>query len=214
MKDYSNYHNTDLNAKLSHDGLLLLEKSLSGFEGYDVTINNTVQSRILIYQKYDADSQTKKVVGRIEDIDIGNLIKQGDLNWLVVTFPKDNKIYRKAEIQLCNSTFPLISNKTRNLLGVDNEGRPAYFFEETVIQEPCIADTSFPQVNDNAKIVLPEGKLFVTIKYQTGENLKVNETFKMYGNTYKITNFDYTKVINGKGILVIHAEQVQEKAVT
>jgi hypothetical protein len=56
---------------------------------------------------------------------------------------------------------------------------------------------------------LPQGQLRVTMSYR--DDVKVNDTFSMYNNTYKIRGIDYTKVINGKGIMVLAVEQVQSE---
>lgn len=211
MKDYSNYHGTNTNEKISHDGLLILEKSLNGFEGYDVVINSTVNSKVLIYQKWDADSETKKVIGRIEDIDRGNLLRINNMDWLVTTLPEDNKIYRKAEMKLCNSTFPIQSNKTRDLLGynpITNE--PIYSeYKEVLVEIPCIVESKYSSTNnDGDTLTIPENELIITMKhYEDAEHVRENFEFEMYNQPYKITNIDSTKVVAGKGIVKIIARR-------
>lgn len=211
MKDFSNYHNVNPNEKLTHDGLSILEESLSGFAGYDVTINETVQSRILLYEKWDSNSETKKVIGRIEDIEQGNLFKIGDLNWLVVTFPEDNKIYRKAELRLCNSTFLLEIDKTKELKGKDSLGRPVY--EEVLVtkNEPCIVETNYYMNNRNEQITLPSDSVMITLKYQKALNLDINKEFDLYNSRFRITFVDYSKVILDKGVMTITGERVMNK---
>lgn len=219
MKDYSNYHGISTNEKLSHDGLLLLQKSLDGFEGTDVFINGTTQSKVLMYQKWDANTETKKVIGHIADIELGNLFKIDELNWLVTTFPEDNKIYRKAEIRLCNSTFPIESNKTSVLkrdengdIVRDRYGRPVMIESGgEIIQEPCIVETGYYFNNRNEQITLPEDRVLVTLKYQEAPNVNENVRFEMYKSRFKITHIDYTKVINGKGVMTITGERVTDK---
>lgn len=215
MKDYSNYHGTNSSEKITHDGLLLLEKSLNGFEGQDVLINSTVNSKVLIYQRWDANSEVKKVIGRIEDIDRGNLFRIGELDWLVTTIPEDNKIYRKAEMRLCNSTFPIQSDKTQVLL-TDENGNPILndFGEEqyewTYITEevPCIVESKVVSDYTNEAINLPEGRLDVTIPHRDGENVAIGKEFSMYGAVYQIGEIDYTKSMNGAGILVLKGKKV------
>jgi hypothetical protein len=186
-----------------------LERSLNGFEGYDVLINNSTNSKVLIYQKYDYESTVKKVIGRIEDIDQGNIMTIDNLNWLIITLPEDNKIYRKAEMKLCNSTYPIKSNKTKVLKGYNQLGKPIY---EDVYEvnrlEPCIVETSYYKTDSNAQLVIQNNQLSITIKYQISDTIAINEEFTMYNNQYKITDIDYTKVINEKGIIKIIAERV------
>jgi hypothetical protein len=211
MKDYSNYHGISTNEKLSHDGLLLLQKSLDGFEGNDVTINSEFQSKVLIHQKWDANTETKKVIGHIADIELGNLLKIDNYNWLITTFPEDNKIYRKAEIRLCNATFPIESNKTSVLKGYDKYNRPVYADEITIIDEPCIVETKYYFNNRNEQITLPEDRILITMKYQSASNIDISKEFEMYKSRFKITHFDFSKVINGKGVMVFTGERVMDK---
>ncbi|MFS1518502.1 hypothetical protein V1503_18875 [Bacillus sp. SCS-151] len=208
MRDYSNYHNTDMNEKIAHDGNLILEHSLNGFEGYDATINNHDTAKVLIYEKYDSDSETKKVIGYTQHIERGNLLTIDGLHWLITSFPEDNKIYRKAEIRLCNATFPHEYNKTRVLLGYDRDGKPIY--DDVVEYEhiPCIAETKYTSTFNNDQLPLPDGHIKLILQYRVSESITVNREFEMYKNTYKITDIDYTKVINDKGIMVILAERM------
>lgn len=209
MKYYGNYHNININEKLSHDGLLLLENSLSGFEGYDVLINNSIESKVLVYQKYDADSNVKKVIGRIAEIEQGNLLLIDNINWLIISFPEDNKIYRKAEIQICNSTYPIKSNKTRVLVGHDTYGKPVYKDVYEIDRlEPCIVEMGSVTTDTDRQLVIPNNSIQITIKYQLSDTLKENYEFTMYNNKYKIIAIDYTKILNEKGIIKILAERV------
>jgi hypothetical protein len=208
MKDFSNYHNINLNEKISHDGLLLLENSLSGFESYEVVINNSMNSRVLVYQKYDADSTTKKVIGRIEDIEQGNVLSIDNVNWLITTFPEDNKIYRKAEMKLTNSTYPIKSNKTRVLIGHDSYGKPIYRESYEIDKPvPCIVEVGTTTTDTNAQLVIPKNTMYITLQHQPSDTIAENYEFTMYNNNYKIVDIDYTKVIGEKGIIKIIAER-------
>lgn len=209
MKDFSNYHGINTNQKLTHDGLLILQKSLDGFGGYDVVINNIVNSKVLVYQKWDGNSETKKVIGRIEDIERGNLLKLEGDDWLVTTHPEDNRIYRKAEIKLCNSTFPIESDKTPVLIGRDPKtGRPIYDYQSTITYEPCVVETKYFFNNRNEQITLPEDRVMISIKYHNDTNLEINKEFDLYKTRFRITFVDYSKVVNHKGIITITGERV------
>ncbi|KON87343.1 hypothetical protein AF332_11240 [Sporosarcina globispora] len=208
MKDYSNYHGLNTNDKITHDGLLILEQSLDGFAGYEVIINDSIHSKVLIYEKWDSNSETKKVIGRIQDIERGNLLKVRELNWLITTLPEDNKIYRKAEIQLCNSTFPISSNKTSVLIGYNEFDEPIYEDTVTEVTSPCIVSTSMQSANTDEPINLPEGQIEVTIPYTESENILEGKEFKMYNATYKIIGIDYTKAINQTGLVIIKGKRV------
>jgi hypothetical protein len=59
-------------------------------------------------------------------------------------------------------------------------------------------ESSIIAADENKQLPLPQGQLRVTMSYR--DDVKVNDTFSMYNNTYKIRGIDYTKVINGKGL--------------
>lgn len=219
MKDYSDYHQTNSNIKIEKNGLEILEHSLRGFEGYDVIINDTRQTKVLMYQKYDAENTCKKIIGKVEDIELGNLLFFNNLNWLVTTFPEDNKIYRKAEIKLCNATFPIKFNKTKILLRDDNGniikdqfGRPVYKEGyEIEKDDPCIVETkAINSLSDSNQIQLPNGQIQITLKYQPSDTIQLNYVFNMFNDSFKIIDIDYTKVINNIGIVTIRAKREQE----
>ncbi|TCJ01082.1 hypothetical protein [Cytobacillus praedii] len=216
MKSFSNYHGINTNEKLTHDGLLILQKSLDGYAGYDVIINNSINSKVLIYQKWDANSETKRIIGRIEDIERGNLIHLEGVDWLITTHPEDNKIYRKAEIRLCNSTFPIESDKTPVLMRdengnviYDDYGMPVFEdVQSETIHEPCIVETKYYFNNRNEQITLPEDRVLITMKYKESKSVDVNHRFDLYKSKFKITFVDYSKVVNGTGIMVVTGERV------
>jgi pyrimidine operon attenuation protein/uracil phosphoribosyltransferase len=72
---------------------------------------------------------------------------------------------------------------------------------EQLLNLPCIVESSIIAADENKQLPIPQGQLRVTLSYR--DDVKVNDTFSMYNNTYKIRGIDYTKVINGKGIMVI-----------
>jgi len=141
-------------------------------------------------------------------IDNGTVVIIDSLNYLVVDF-EVNEVYPTAQLKLCNSTFPIQSDKTKVLIGNDPiTGRPIYEeVEGAIVYEPCIVETKYPANNASEQLPLPNGDLSVTIKYRADESLKVNYEFAMYGNQYKVSDFDLTKVINDKGIMRIIAER-------
>lgn len=208
MKDYSNYHNLNTNDKITHDGLLILEQSLDGFSGTDVIINNVTQTRVLIYEKWDSNSETKKIIGRIEDIERGHLLKIGELNWLITTLPEDNKIYRKAEIKLCNSTFPIDFNKTSVLIGYNEFDEPIYDETITEVTTPCVVSSTIQSDKTTEAINLPDGQIEITIPYSESEYIVEGKEFNMYNTTYQIIGIDYTKSLNQSGLLIIKGKRV------
>lgn len=216
MNNFKNYHHINMIDKVRHDGLYLLERSLNSFDGYDAFINNSKEStRVLVHQKWDANSETKKIIGRAEDIDIGNLIKIDNTNWLIVTFPEDNRIYHKAEMRLCNTTFPVKTIITEEPLLdengqpiLDRFGDPIYKTIEETISVPCIAEKPNYTVDSPNKLPILDGDLNIWIQYREDNLPEINYTFKMYNQTFKVNGLNFSKVINGKGIVGISAKVV------
>lgn len=210
MKDYKGYYQTNMNAKILHDGSHLLDRALDGFESYEAFINdNETPTRVLMYQKWDANHQTKKVLGKREDIELGNLLVIEDNTWLITTFPEDNKFYRKAEMQVCNATFPIKYNKTRVLIGHDYAGRPVYEDQIEEIRVPCVVESQYTRrINNSIQFNIPEGRMRIMLPYQITENTTVNFEFEMHEQRYKIFDIDFSDVINEKGIMTIIAEKV------
>ncbi|WP_436580077.1 hypothetical protein [Heyndrickxia oleronia] len=211
VKDYKNYHQVNVKDKMMRDGLTLLKNSLDGFEGYDVVLNDSKDTKVVFYDKYDGRSDVKKIIGYVEDIELGNLFKINDENWLVITYPEDNRVYHKAEIQLCNSTFPIESDKTEVLIGYDDYGRPEYDYQILTKDEPCIVETKYYFNNRNEQITLPEDRVMISMKYQKATNIATNKEFDLYESRFRITFIDYSQVINGKGIMTITGERVMNK---
>lgn len=151
----------------------------------------------------------QKIIGKVEDIELGNLLFFNNLNWLVTTFPEDNKIYRKAEIKLCNATFPIKSSKTKILKGYNKYGKPLYDDIYDVNKfSPCIVESKNTNPNNDNQLSISENQLLITLQYQESDTLVLNYEFEMYGERYKIINIDYTKVISDIGILKLIAERV------
>lgn len=211
MKDYSNYHNANPNDKIENDGNLLFEFSLSGYEAYDITVNGK-SSRAIMTPKFNSvDETTQNIYGRIEDIQYGNVISVTETGeeWLVMTKPIDNKIYRKATVRYCNSTFPLPGTKTKTQTGTNAYGDPIYEYTTTPpTLLPCITETTVTFDNSDEAINLPEGQLQVTISYTEHPELVESKEFTMYGSQYQIIGIDHTKSINGVGLLVIKGKKV------
>lgn len=203
--------------------MTLLEHSLKGFESYEAFVDTSpTPIRVLIYQKYDSDSETKRVIGHISDIERGNILNINKQDWLVVTIPEDNKIYRKADMKICNSFFPAITDKTRVLMR-DEQGNVVYDKngDPVVIETggdeylvPCIVESSIKNSESNNQINLSDGRIVITMKYQSISNVKVNERFNMYDNTYVLVNIDKTKVINEIGIMTITADLIPSEVIS
>lgn len=149
-------------------------------------------------------------------VDIGSLVKYKENNYILTELFEDG-IYISSTVQLCNSTFLIEANKTTVLMKdengndvFDSDGRPVYTIVTvgTDNNEPCIVSNTVSYGSEDEQIQLPEGIVHITMKYQTAENIKEDVTFMLYNSTYEIKAIDYTKVIQDKGIMVIHAKKV------
>jgi hypothetical protein len=140
-------------------------------------------------------------------------------SYLIMDFQGEgiNEIYPNATLKLCNSTYTIKSNRTK-VLKLDSQGKPVLdkfdnpvyvYTDGATTSLPCIVESSIIAADENKQLPLPQGQLRVTLSYR--EDVKVNDTFSMYNNTYKIRGIDYTKVINGKGIMLLAVEQVQSE---
>lgn len=211
MKDYSNYHNINTGDKITHDGLLLLNKTLNGYASYEVVINYEKPAKILMNQKWDADGDGMKVIGHIVDIERGNLIEYGNEYWLVITKPEDNRIYRKAEVRFCSATFPVKLEDKKIQVGIDSLGRPVYdIIPGEIIQVPCVVkmNTASTAIADsNEPVNLLANQVMITIPYTEAPSIELNEQFILYNETYRIIRIDPSSSINKVGILRITGER-------
>lgn len=216
MRDYKNYHETDLNRKILHDGNLILEKALDGFEAYDAILNDEKKTKILLLNKFNMSKEFKTIIGRPEDIKRGNLFKIDNDYWLVVTYPENNKIYKKADAQLCNGTFTVKTESTFDFLRDENGelkydrfGNPIPIEIKGEEKEiPCVYENKYMTTNDNQQLPLPDGRIHVTLPYVKADNININKEFYMEGIKYKISDIDYSKKIGNVGIMTIIADRV------
>ena len=210
MKDHSNYHKIDISQKIENDALFMLEKSLNGYGSYEVVINGEKTTKVLMYQGHDSDGEEMKVIGRIQDIERGNLLQYKNDIWLVITKPEFNRIYNKAEIRLCSTTFPVKDKDQEVLVGYDKLNRPIYeTIKGAIIQVPCVVEMNTSSVaiaEANRPINNLDNKVVVTIPYRESPSIAHDEKFDLYGLSYRIIRIDPSKSTNGVGILLITGE--------
>lgn len=213
MKNYNNYHRIDVSKKIENDANLMLQKTLQGYASYDVTIvdsKDTKNTKVLMYQRYDANGESMKVIGNINDIERGNLIQYGKDYWLVTTKPEDNRVYRKAEIRLCSSEFPIKNEDEYVIVGYDKLNRPIYeVIKGKAELVPCVVEMNSASVaiaEANEPINNLDNKVVVTIPYRESPSISHDENFILYGMNYRIIRLDPSKSINGVGILMITGE--------
>jgi hypothetical protein len=193
-------------------------KKFIGNPNYKVITINGTQYETLYSQGKTSNEKSLLFVPNTK-IDIGSSVELNGNSYLIMDFQGEgiNEIYPNATLKLCNSTYPIKSTRTR-VLKKDSEGKtvldkfgdPVYVYTDGATTSlPCIVESSIIAADENKQLPLPQGQLRVTLSYR--EDVKVNDTFSMYNNTYKIRGIDYTKVINGKGIMLLAVEQVQSE---
>jgi hypothetical protein len=144
-------------------------------------------------------------------VDIGSVVELNSHHYLIMDFQGEgiNEIYPSATLKLCNSTYPIKSDKLRTLKGYNHLNKPIYEDVYDIDRlEPCIVESRNYATDTNAQLIIPNNSVLITIKYQPSDTLKENYEFTLYNNKYKVINIDYTKVINEKGIITLLAERV------
>ncbi|MCP1159441.1 hypothetical protein [Bacillus infantis] len=209
--DFKERYLTRLNNTVSN-----LDKSKYGlsmkFEtspSYKLVKVNGIDTDSIVYTDSQYDEQT--IIFKPDSIvDIGSVVEFNEKQYLLISF-FESDLTPKGELKLCNSALPIQSGKTRVLIGHHpRTGEPIYDWvegEEKLV--PCVTETKYSIREDNDKIPIPDGTMLVTMQYQESLPIQHNFEFSMYDERYKVLNVDKTKVLNGKGIIVITAERVQ-----
>lgn len=203
----SNYFSGYENDEFSSNAVESFEELLNNSpESYDVIINdNEFPTKVIVQQK----SQDERYIhARIGEIKIGDLVKHKSFNWLVIDHVDDNKMNLSTKMKLCNSTFPLKTDKTKVLIGYNEFDEPIYeYIDGEPIPLPCIVESNITSDNSNEAINLPEGRLNIIIPFTEHEDIADGKQFTMYGAVYNIIGIDYTKVINKVGVLTIQGKR-------
>lgn len=188
---------------------------LSNFDDALVTeIISVDEGEFEVMLKHEKKGENKKVIFKPNTrIDIGSVIKFKENVFLAIDFLGDGiyEVYPTATLKICNSTFPIESDKTEVLIGYDDYGRPEYDYQILTKDEPCIVETKYYFNNRNEQITLPEDRVMISMKYQKATNIATNKEFDLYESRFRITFIDYSQVINGKGIMTITGERVMNK---
>ena len=223
---YRNY--LDLDNTLSSDPITSASKLAAELEidtSYYTevfTINNVEYKAML---KHEKKSENKKLIFKPDvKVNKGEQLQIGDSYYLITDFLGEGvyEIYPTATIKQCSSFFPAITDKTRVLkrdangqVIKDKFGDPVYTWTgEEIFNVPCIVESSIKNSESNSQLNLPDGRIVITMKYQLINNVKINEVFSMYDNSYKIANIDRTKVINDVGLMIITADLVPSEVIS
>jgi hypothetical protein len=207
MKDYSNYHDIDVKAKIEHDGNLIFESSLNGVSGRDILIND-VSTRGIITSKFNSDDgQIKYIMGRNEELFRGSVVDYENMKWLVTSIPHFNGVYKKAEITICNNTITLLTQEC-TVVGQNDFGEDIVVCNPSeIIDLPCIVERSTVASNTERAINLPEGKANVTIPFTVNDSIKIGQSIDLYAEKYEIQDIDYTKSLGETGLMILNVEK-------
>jgi hypothetical protein len=217
--DYLNEYRNRMNKKsLVEHTKQAFVKMFIGNPNYKVITINGEQYETL-YSQGKSSEEKSLLFAPNTKIDIGSVVPLNGNSYMVMDFQGEgiNEIYPSATLKLCNSTYPINGSRTK-VLKTDSNGKavlnkfndPVYIYTDgATTNTPCIVASTIIAADENKQLPLPEGQLTVTLSYR--DDVKVNDTFSMYNNNYKIRGIDYTKVINGKGIMVLSVEQVQSE---
>lgn len=219
MRDFKGYTGINTRQKILDDAEYMVEKSLSDPHASTECLvapngdfSKNFLTNIQVFQRYDSNGTSIKLIGRISEIERGNYVSFDNQTWLVTTKPEDNGAFRKAIAELCSSCYYLKENDKKELVGIDKWGAPIYDIVEGQVVElpvvPRILNTTSTQVDVNQPINLLDGNILVTMPYRESDKLKHNELFTMYGEKYRIIRIDPSESINGIGLLRIVGDRV------
>ncbi|MEM5592744.1 hypothetical protein AAHH67_15245 [Niallia circulans] len=213
--NYMGLYQKYLRVPNSQDDPITLANKQAAIQEFDgsyftkqVIVDNVEYIAMVKQEKKDED---KKLIFKPDvKVNKGSVVTIGDLYYLINNFLGDGvyEIYPTATLKQCNSFFPAITDKTRVLIGRDDDGRPVYEEVEQKVNVPCIVEPSISINTDKVdQLLLPKGSIKISLKYAKYMNINSNDKFEMYGNRYEIEDIDYSKVINEIGIMVIYAKK-------
>lgn len=209
MKDYSNYHNTNIKERIKYDGDILLDYTLEySSESFNVVIDGLEHKVVIQSTSNDPTGEKRNIICRPNIIDRGTIVQDATVNWLVMTLPLTNDVYSKATIQLCNTSITIKGERVP--IDWDQWGNPIEWSDGEDKSFICIADKSlvYGSADMNNAINLPDNKIKVIIPYT---DLKFDR-FTLYNEPYIVRDIDLTQSINGKGLISITGERIVEKA--
>lgn len=210
MRDYSNYHNTNYAEKLLRDGVKTFEKSLiTSPDAYDVLVNDE-EKKIMVQST--SNYNERRILFKHGDIQWGDIVIHEGEKWLVTERPYFNKIYDKSHMELCTTSM-IFTYLTDGVYEYDRFGNKIWIEEPTeVVKEfPCVIE-SISNLNTKTttgqQINVPEGDMVVTIPYTTDELIKLTSEFTMFGDAYRISGIDKSKVHQDKGVLILVVSRI------
>ncbi|MBU8573767.1 hypothetical protein [Bacillus pumilus] len=208
MRNFNNYHKFNPNQKISFDGQGIFERGLEGFQGEEVFVDGN-SAKCLIQSKSN-DGLFRHILAKPDEITLGSVVEWDVGKWLIVTQPYDNKIYKKAEMRLCNNSIKLSSGDKQVETGKVNEitGKPIKkLVPGEIIEVPCIFERTTSVNGSDQPINLPDGQAHITIPYSANPQLKIGLKTQFYSEEFIVHDIDYSKVIDGVGTIKLIAKK-------
>jgi hypothetical protein len=202
MKDYSKWTNVQSDSlSLMYD---LADKEKIVINDNSVDIECIVNDANEWQKDVDKIFLIKKDVATVY---YGDYIKYNNADYLVYFDIEDRDLFWSVKARRCNNIFTIIGDPTKQEIGKTPWGEPIY--NEIPGQKydyPCIVQSKQPNYDGSTDpINIIESEITITIKNVANDQLKIDKTFTMFGQQYKIFGFDYTNTYFDKGILHIKA---------
>lgn len=207
MNSSRSYSSGYENQEYSHLNAAFLEVLEVSPESFLVKINQ-VDQQVIIQTTDEKNDDERTMLSVISSVKKGDMVSYQNKNWMVTSLIDDNKIHQSSNIKLCNSKFPLPGEQVCTTK-VNDFGEEYEECVDSAPQEiPCIVETSFYKQGEDQPINLTSDTVRISIPYTEHDSLKVNYSFKLYGESYQVSSFDYTQSLNKIGLLIINAKRV------
>lgn len=171
---------------------------------YEVDINDK-NVGVIINKKTNYD---EKLIHFKQDYDVqvGSIVKYKNDSYLIMEKDFD-ELYSFAIMKRCNQTVPFEISNEEVFVGYGDNAEPIYKNKTTHRDLPCVVDSKYYSSNENSQLPLPEGKLSVYTTFVPESSIQTNEEFNLYEKRYIVADVDYTRVINGTGVMEIIVER-------
>ena len=151
----------------------------------DFTINNIIKQGLLKEINDTNSSIDEKYLLTDTELSQGNIIKYNNMNYMIITKNENiNNIYNKYTIRKCPYNVNFVIGGIINAI-------------------PSIIETKTLDLSSSQYIVLPDGKIVVTIERNDITNtISVNDKFIKMGFPWMITAIDKSL----EGLILLHAD--------
>lgn len=168
---------------------------------------NSVQARAVISNTPINQNYDDKKIKTLQSIKRGDKVKYQDNVYLVISEINGTRYGKyKGLMRKTNFVIPIHVGDQKTIVGYDDLGRPEYETTPIYKNEECIIANQTAAIN-GGQINLPDGNIDLTFQdNDTTRKIKLNDTFTISGETYKVIGFDKTKV----GLLIAKCERAVE----